>query len=99
MLRFILLAILVTLVARAFWRVVDGLMEGLRGNRVTGGATTTPLSVQMARDPVCGTYVVPSRAVVLLEGSRQIFFCSASCRDKYRATASDRREPVEGRTA
>jgi YHS domain-containing protein len=39
----------------------------------------------MARDPVCGTYVVPDRAVAITDGRRQIFFCSTVCRDKYRA--------------
>ena len=85
MLRFVLLAILVTLVARAFWRVVDGIMEGLTGKRTGRGSNAPPPSVQMARDPVCGTYVVPDRAVVLSDGSRRVFFCSTGCRDRYRA--------------
>ena len=74
-----------TLVAHAFWRVVDGIMEGLTGKRIVRGPTAPPPSVQMARDPVCGTYVVPDRAVVLSDGSRQLFFCSTGCRDRYRA--------------
>jgi YHS domain-containing protein len=39
----------------------------------------------MVRDPVCGTYVIPDRAVPLLDGSQRVYFCSATCRDKYRA--------------
>ena len=39
----------------------------------------------MARDPVCGTYVVPDRAVAITDGRQKVFFCSAGCRDKYRA--------------
>jgi YHS domain-containing protein len=39
----------------------------------------------MQRDPVCGTFVVPERAVTLLVGQQQMYFCSISCRDKYRA--------------
>jgi len=39
----------------------------------------------MVRDPVCGTYVIPDRAVALSDGSGQVFFCSTNCRDKYRA--------------
>ena len=45
----------------------------------------TPVGVQMARDPVCGTFVVPDRATSITVGRDQIYFCSASCRDKYRA--------------
>jgi hypothetical protein len=39
---------------------------------------------------VCGTYVVPSRALALADGSRQLFFCSAGCRDAYQARPSTR---------
>jgi YHS domain-containing protein len=41
--------------------------------------------VQMVRDPVCGTFVVPDRALMLLVGRQPIYFCSTACRDKYRA--------------
>jgi hypothetical protein len=81
--RIVLFVILSVFVARAFWRMVDGVIEGLSGrppgNNVQSGG------VQMARDPVCGTYVVPDRAVAITDGRRQIFFCSTGCRDKYRA--------------
>jgi YHS domain-containing protein len=53
----------------------------------------------MARDPVCGTYVIPGRAIALSDGTGRVFFCSTDCRDKYRARPRGRREPVEGRTA
>ena len=36
MLRYLLLLILVAIVARAFWRVVDGVAEGMRGAAPTG---------------------------------------------------------------
>jgi hypothetical protein len=41
--------------------------------------------VKMVRDPVCGTFILPDRAVRLVEGGRDIHFCSTGCRDKYRA--------------
>ena len=44
-----------------------------------------PRGVQMVRDPVCGTFVVPDRAVTLVDGRARVFFCSDACRDKYRA--------------
>jgi YHS domain-containing protein len=70
------------LIARAFWRVIDGLVEGLTGRNSAPGAQ---VGMQMVRDPVCGTFVLPDRAVSLAEGSRNVFFCSTRCRDKYRA--------------
>jgi hypothetical protein len=39
----------------------------------------------MERDPVCGTFVVPERAVKLTTGREDRFFCSVACRDAYRA--------------
>jgi YHS domain-containing protein len=39
----------------------------------------------MVRDPVCGTFVVPDRALMLSVGRRELYFCSSACRDKYRA--------------
>jgi YHS domain-containing protein len=87
--RIVLFVILSVFVARAFWRMVDGVIEGLSG-RPPGspggpGNNVQGRGVQMARDPVCGTYVVPDRAVTVTDGRRQIFFCSTACRDKYRA--------------
>jgi YHS domain-containing protein len=83
MLRYLLLLILVAIVARAFWRIVDGVVEGMRGPAPAG---RTPVAgVQMERDPVCGTFVVRERAITLGSGDRRLYFCSAGCRDKYRA--------------
>ena len=91
MLRYLLLFLLVILVTRAARRIVGGVMRGLAGqsqHRAGGGVPTR--GVQMVRDPVCGTYVLPDRALMLAEGSRNLFFCSAECRDKYRARPSTR---------
>jgi hypothetical protein len=88
MTRFVLLLILSVVVARVFWRVVDGVLEGLTGRPgSTGpsGSTGVPgRGVQMVRDPVCGTFVVPERAVTLTVGRQRLYFCSDSCCDKYR---------------
>jgi uncharacterized protein len=81
MLRLLLLLILIVVVARAFWRVVDGVIEGLSGRT----RTTPSQGAQMVRDPVCGTFVVPDRAFPLGDGSSRVYFCSTACRDKYRA--------------
>jgi len=81
--RIVLFLILSVIVARAFWRLVDGLIEGLTGK--LSGSGTPVRGVQMVRDPVCGTYVVRDSAVAITDGRRQLFFCSIGCRDKYRA--------------
>ena len=86
MFRLVLFVILSVFVARAFWRMVDGVIEGFSGQPRRSNIQTR--GVQIARDPVCGTYVVPDRAVAITDGRRQTFFCSADCRDKYRATSA-----------
>jgi YHS domain-containing protein len=97
----VLLLVLAVMMARAAWRVIDGVMEGVSGRSPRASDRNVPArGVQMARDPVCGTYVIPDRAIALSDGTGRVFFCSASCRDKYRLrSATDRHPPVEGRTA
>jgi YHS domain-containing protein len=53
----------------------------------------------MVRDPVCGTFVVPDRAIALMVGRENLYFCSTACRDTYRARPNARTGRVEGRTA
>jgi len=102
MIRFLLLAILLTLAARMFWQMVEGAIEGYTGQPRGRSSRVPAKGVQMVRDPVCGTFVVPADAISISEQGRQISFCSARCRDQYLARPSprtDRRERVEGRTA
>ena len=78
-------------VIRAIWKLLQGLMEGLSGRPQSTVTRPSPpsdppaLGVQMARDRVCGTYVVPERALSITDGRKSVYFCSATCRDKYRA--------------
>jgi YHS domain-containing protein len=81
--RFLLVSILIMLVARAFWRVMDGVIEAAGGRQ--GRARPPARSVKLARDPVCGTFVAPARAVALPvrgEAAPQ-YFCSERCRDEF----------------
>ena len=68
MLRAVLEFVLMLVIARSFWRVVGGVMQGLgvtQGTRVPSSDAPRPgvpeRGVPMARDPVCGTFVVPDR--------------------------------------
>jgi YHS domain-containing protein len=89
MLRFILMSLLLTLIVRAIGRLFDNFMQGLRGD--PSPATRVPQrGVQMARDPVCGTFVVPDHALSIVDGRQRVYFCSAACRDKYPSTRSGR---------
>jgi YHS domain-containing protein len=99
MLRSILLLVLIAFIARAFWRVMDGVIAGVRGGQPPHVPQPgTPRSVPMARDPVCGTFVLPDRAVTLSTGGETVFFCSDRCRDAYRSGRAES-STARGRTA
>ncbi len=83
--RLALFLVLAVVVARAFWRLDDGILEGVRGKRPDGQVPTR--GVQMVRDPVCGTFVLPDQALTIGDGRAQLFFCSSTCRDKFLARA------------
>jgi YHS domain-containing protein len=80
LLRFLLLAILFMVVARAFWRVVDGVLEAAGGSRRRAGGARP---VKLVRDPVCGTYVAPDTALSRTAGGSTHYFCSEECRSKF----------------
>ena len=88
MLGFVLDVLFALFIARAAWKLVQGFMEGYAGPASPPGGNRSVQSVHMSRDPVCGTFVIPNPALAIREGSRQVFFCSASCRDKYRAKSA-----------
>ena len=83
MLRLILFVLLSIFVARALWRLLDGIVDG--ASRGSSARRAPDHGVSMVRDPVCGTFVLPARAVTLADGRARIYFCSDACRDKYRA--------------
>jgi YHS domain-containing protein len=43
--------------------------------------------VQLVRDPICGTYVVPGRALPLTAAGTTQYFCSERCREQFLASA------------
>jgi YHS domain-containing protein len=111
MIRFILLSILLTILFRAVARLWAGVVRGMRdqdvfeGQSRGGGGSRRPSpvpqrGVQMVRDPVCGTFVVPERALAVSgSGGERVYFCSTECRDKYRARPDADSSPAHGRTA
>lgn len=86
MFRLIFYVVLIVLLVRALNRLWGGIREGL-GVRAPGGSSVPQRGVQMVRDPVCGTFVVPSAALRIGDGRSSVYFCSPGCRDKYQRTA------------
>ena len=81
-LRFFLLVVMVLLAIRAFGRLFAGVTQG---SRASGAGRARPLPVKMTKDPVCGTFVVPGKALSLSAGGATHWFCSERCRAEYAA--------------
>jgi hypothetical protein len=85
--RFILLFILILAAARFFWRLVEAVMRGTMGTPHAGAGRGggPPASVKMQPCPICGTYVVPGKAISIVSGGAPIYFCSDKCRAEYQS--------------
>ena len=84
LIRAILILLLVMFVLRAVWRLIGGVVEGAS----RGSSGVPERGTQMVRDPVCGTFVVQSRALSATARGETAWFCSEDCRRRW---ASERR--------
>jgi len=80
--RTVLMLLLLLVLARALLRFLGGVVQGATSPSPPRGRASPP-PTKMVRDPVCGTYVVPAKAIVLARGKDTTFFCSEACRQKY----------------
>jgi YHS domain-containing protein len=80
LIRLILILLLLMLVIRAVWRLVGGIVEGASARRGVPQRGT-----RMVRDPVCGTFVVQSRALTATAGGETAWFCSNECLTRWKA--------------
>jgi YHS domain-containing protein len=69
--------LVILLVIRALWKLIKGILEGA-GYLQAGSAAQR--SVKLERDPVCGVFVTPSRALVARARGETAYFCSEKCR-------------------
>jgi len=76
--RLLLVAVLLLLIAWAFWKVVDGIIETFGG---LPSRNKSPM--KLVRDPVCGTWVSPRESLGLRAGDTTHYFCSDKCRAKF----------------
>jgi len=83
LLRAVLEFVFILLAVRAVWRLIGGIVQGLTTQ--TRAPRPPQPAVTMVRDPVCGTFVLPDRALTISDGRERVHFCSPDCRDKYRS--------------
>jgi YHS domain-containing protein len=46
---------------------------------------SVPAGGELKKDPVCGTFIAASTSLQKRVGGETYYFCSAECRDKFRA--------------
>ena len=87
MARFLLLLVLFVVIARTFWRFVDAVVRGATGAGAAGRTTQRArrAAVKMSQCPVCGTYVVPGKAISVVSGGSPVYFDSEKCRAEYQS--------------
>ena len=82
-LRWLLQLLIGVLLVRVVWGFVAGLVRGATEPKQRSGGR----AVALVRDPVCGTFIEPARAIEARVGSTIHYFCSESCRARFRQTA------------
>jgi YHS domain-containing protein len=81
MVRWLLFALLFVFVVRALSRLMSGVLEGAGYRRPDNQP-----AVKLVRDPVCGMFVVRSKALTAAAGSETKYFCSEKCRREWSAS-------------
>jgi YHS domain-containing protein len=78
--RILLVGLFLFFLARAVWRLFAGIVAGAQ---IGSSAVAPQRGERMVRDPVCGTFVLPSRALSLGTSAQIRYFCSEQCRAAY----------------
>jgi YHS domain-containing protein len=74
----LILGVLVVL-AVALWPLLRSALDRIAWPRLDGGASRD----ELVKDPICGTYVVRSRAIRNEAGGRSVYFCSPRCAERF----------------
>ncbi len=81
--RFFLIAMMVLFALRALGRFMGGLAQGAGRQGPGAPPRSAEVPVKMAKDPVCGTFVVPGKALSTTAGGETLWFCSEHCRTEF----------------
>ncbi len=90
---YLFLSIFVISIARALIRAVlqgfASLFQTAQSSpvRQPHPPSSIPLTGELKRDPVCGTYTVEAHAIRHTINGQTLYFCSSRCRDEYLAAS------------
>ena len=75
--------LIAALIIRLIWGLVASILSGASGPK----QVRRPRSMQLVRDPVCGTYIQQSRALRGEADGKTHYFCSEECKEKFAGRA------------
>ena len=81
MLRLIIWAVLLIVIGRIVWRFMYAIFDG--AGMLKGPGQRERAAVKLVRDPICGVFVVPGKALTSGSGTATRYFCSEKCRDQW----------------
>jgi YHS domain-containing protein len=81
----IVLPLLLFLLVRAVVKSIWGGRSARASSRPSDGGTRPRTGGELKKDPVCGTFVSASSSFTKTIDGEKLHFCSADCRDRYRA--------------
>jgi YHS domain-containing protein len=70
----------VLLIVRAVLMLVRGVIQGAGAGQQQA---SPPRRGQLLRDPICGVYVTPEKAITERSGVGTAYFCSEKCRQAW----------------
>jgi YHS domain-containing protein len=83
--RVVLILALMFVLAWAFWRFMDGIIEAFGGTTKQRKQRAAPM--KLVRDPVCGTFVAPTESFAFSSRGETHYFCSVECRESFKKSA------------
>ncbi len=87
----LLTVVVITVLKNIVGIVLRGVSEAMKPGSSTPGpssrpANQVPLTGELKKDPVCGTYIAAATSLQEKVGGQTFHFCSPECRDKYVAS-------------
>jgi YHS domain-containing protein len=84
--------VVITVVRSIVGIVLKGFAEAMKSGSAPGAqpqpSNQIPLTGELKKDPVCGTYIAAATSIKKTVAGQTIHFCSEDCRDKYVATVA-----------
>src|SRR5579863_7374806 len=90
----LLTVVVITVLKSIIGIVLRGVSEAMKPGSSTPGPASrgsnqvnqVPLTGELKKDPVCGTYIAAATSIKEKVGGQTFHFCSPECRDKYVAS-------------